>query len=236
MASPDLSAALSGLTDEQLVEHYRAGRGEAFEALVERYRQELFHFLLRFVRRRAQADDLFQETFLQIHLSADTFDLTRRFKPWLFTIAANKARDYLRKNTRERAAPLSATIDRSDDGGRSFADLLEADLPLPVEDVTGAETRELVRGAVDQMPEHLREVLLLAYFHQLAYKDIADMLGIPLGTVKSRLHAAVGTFADLWKARYGGQNGEHDDDENGRDAQAGRRKKRKPSEPRPEPE
>ncbi len=224
---PATDQPLADLTDEQLVGAYRTGRTEAFEALVERYRQELFHFLLRFVRRRATADDLFQETFLQVHLSADTFDLTRRFKPWLFTIAANKARDFLRKNTRERTAPLSATIDRSESEGRSFADLLEADLPLPVENVTGEETRELVRDAVDQMPEHLREVLLMAYFHQFAYKEIADMLGIPLGTVKSRLHAAVGTFADLWKARYGGNGtGRSDADES--DEQPGRRRRKQP--------
>ena len=195
--------SLQQMSDEELVAAYQAGRSEAFEALVERYRQELFHFLLRFVRRRASADDLFQETFLQVHLSADTFDTSRRFKPWLFTIAANKARDLLRKNTRQRAAPLSAGVDPTQPEGRSFADLLEADLPLPLENVSGEETRERVRQAVEDLPEHLREVLLLAYFHQFAYKDIAEMLSIPLGTVKSRLHAAVGTFADLWRAKYG---------------------------------
>lgn len=191
------------LADERLVELYRGGDTEAFRTLVDRYRDELFHFLLRFVRRRAAADDLFQETFLQVHLSADSFDTERRFKPWLFTIAANKARDYLRRSVRQRAAPLSATVDGPEGEGKSFIDLLEADLPMPVEDVTGQETRELVRQVVSEMPEHLREVLLLAYFQQFAYKDIAEMLKIPLGTVKSRLHAAVASFAQLWKARYG---------------------------------
>lgn len=192
---------LDELSDEELVETYRGGRTEAFQTLVERYRQELFHFLLRFVRQRSVADDLFQETFLQVHISADTFDVEKRFKPWLFTIGANKARDYLRRNVRQRAAPLSASVDRSEEG-RSFADLLEADLPLPSETVAGTETRELVREAVDQMPEHLREILTLAYFHQFAYKEIAEMLSIPLGTVKSRLHAAVAAFAQLWKEKY----------------------------------
>jgi RNA polymerase sigma-70 factor, ECF subfamily len=196
---------LKELADERLVELYRSGNNEAFRTLVDRYREELFHFLLRFVRRRAAADDLFQETFLQVHISADSFDTERRFKPWLFTIAANKARDMLRKNVRQRAAPLSATVDGPEGEGKSFVDLLESDLPMPVEDVAGLETRELVRGVISEMPEHLREVLLLAYFQQFAYKDIADMLKIPLGTVKSRLHAAVASFASLWKARYGGE-------------------------------
>lgn len=193
--------ALASMTDEQLVAAYRAGRVEAFEALVERYRREMFHFLLRFVGTRAAADDVFQETFLQIHNSIETFDPSKRLKPWLFTIGANKARDHLRRNKRRKTLPLSATVDGGGDGP-AFVDLMEADLPKPGDRAEAAEVADRVRQAVDQLPDHLREVLLLAYFRQLPYKEIAQVLGIPLGTVKSRLHAAVGTFAQLWKARY----------------------------------
>ncbi len=193
-------ANLGELTDEQLVGAYRTGTEPALAELISRYQGELFHFLLRFVNSRAAADDLFQETFLQVHISADTFDVTKRFKPWLFTIGANKARDYLRRNKRHKAVPLDASVDG--EGGTSFVDLMEADLPMPDDTADSEEVRELVRGIVGELPDHLREVLLLAYFQRLAYKEIAEMLGIPLGTVKSRLHAAVGTFAELWKARY----------------------------------
>lgn len=197
---------LKELSDEQLIGCHMAGRKGAFEALMGRYHQELYHFLIRFVGQRAAADDIYQEAFLQIHLSADTFDLSKRFKPWLFTIAANKARDYLRKRNRYQAAPLSAAVDGQQDDGRSYIDLMEADVADPVEQVTQDETRQRVRQAVDELPDHLREVLILAYFNRLAYKEIAERLNIPLGTVKSRLHAAVGTFAQVWKARY------HDED------------------------
>ncbi|QQE13099.1 sigma-70 family RNA polymerase sigma factor [Planctomycetota bacterium] len=190
------------MTDEQLVANYRSGQTHCFEELIERYRQELFHFLIRFCGNRAAAEDIFQEAFLQIHLSADTFDINKRFKPWLFTIAANKARDYLRKNNRRQAASLSTMIDSSGDDSRSFVDLLEADVPIPDQNALDSEQRELVRNVVQSMPDHLREVLTLAYFNQFAYKEIAEILSIPLGTVKSRLHAAVGTFSQLWKARY----------------------------------
>ncbi|MFW6059924.1 MAG: RNA polymerase sigma factor [Phycisphaeraceae bacterium] len=193
---------LDELSDEQLAARYRAGDENAFAALVNRYRQELFQFLARFVNNRAAADDLFQETFLQVHLSIDTFDPSRSFKPWVFTIAANKARDWLRRNTRQQAAPLSALIEREREEGPAFIDLLQTELPLPVENLEQQEVRELVQAVIASLPEHLREVLLLAYFNKFAYKEIAAMLGIPLGTVKSRLHAAVGTFAELWKNRY----------------------------------
>lgn len=193
---------LSTLKDEQLVVAYRDGQLDALPELIRRYEQELFHFLVRFAGNRAFAEDLFQEAFLQVHQSAKTFDATKRFKPWLFTIAANKARDHLRREKRRKTAPLSAMIDPNSDSGTSFIDLIESDIPLPDGKTADAETAELVRELADQLPDHLREVLVMAYFHQFAYKEIAEMLSIPLGTVKSRLHTAVGTFAQLWKTRY----------------------------------
>ncbi len=187
------------LTDEQLIEQYRAGRDEAIDELIHRYRMELFHFLVRFTHDRAAAEDIFQETFLQVHLSADSFDTSRRFRPWLFTIAANKARDSLRKRSRRPAAELSAPIGGDGSEGQTYLDLMQADLPLPSEPLEQAELRERVNRAVQALPDHLREILLLAYFQQFPYHQIAEVLQIPLGTVKSRLHTAVGTFAKEWK-------------------------------------
>jgi RNA polymerase sigma-70 factor (ECF subfamily) len=198
MASPP--TPLDQMSDEQLVAAYRGGEGAAFERLLGRYHPELLPFLIRFVNDRAAAEDLFQETFLQVHQSIGTFDPSKRFRPWVFTIAANKARDHLRKHNRRQGGARIATVEDEDQAtGRALIDLLEADLPLPEERVAGAETRQRVRATIAAMPDHLREVLLLAYFNQFSYKDIAAMLHIPLGTVKSRLHAAVGTFAELWK-------------------------------------
>jgi len=192
-------------TDEQLLLLYRQGQNWAFSQLVERYQQELFHFLIRFTGSRAAAEDMFQEAFLQVHISADTFDIEKRFKPWLFTIAANKARDYLRKNNRRKTVPLSAPISgNNSDQGQSFTDLLQADLDLPVEDLQKIETQDLVKEVVAELPDHLREILILAYFNQFPYKEIADVLNIPLGTVKSRLHSGVATFAQRWKAKNSG--------------------------------
>jgi RNA polymerase sigma-70 factor (ECF subfamily) len=204
----DVGPQIDGDRDERLLERYRQGEVGAFERLIERYRLEVFHFLVRFVRDRAAAEDLFQETFLQIHLSAESFDTDRRFKPWLFTIAANKARDHLRRSIRRSAAPLSASVTGGRSGGgsggggdegASFVDLMQADVPQPADQAAAAELGHRVRAVVDQMPEHLREVLTLAYFQQLPYKEIAQALEVPLGTVKSRLHAAVAHFGSAWK-------------------------------------
>jgi len=185
-------------TDTELLQHHLDGDPEAFGSLVRRYRRELFNFLARFTGDAALADDVFQETFLQLHISAATFDTSRRLKPWLFTIAANKARDALRKSFRRQAAPLDAPIAGSQE--TTYAELMPADIPAPEESLLNLETRQAVQKIIRQMPENLRTVLLLSYFNEFPYKEIAEILDVPLGTVKSRLHAAVRHFAKQWKA------------------------------------
>ena len=188
------------IRDTELLQHHLDGNGEAFAALIRRYRREMFNFLVRFTGNVALAEDVFQETFLQLHISAATFDMSRRLKPWLFTIAANKARDAMRKSYRRRAAPLDATIRSGGDQETTYADLMPSDIPAPDESLLNLETRQAVQNIVEQMPENLRTVLLLSYFNEFPYKEIAEILDVPLGTVKSRLHAAVRHFAKQWKA------------------------------------
>lgn len=190
-------------TDEQLLEDYRSGDAAALRTLIERHHDALMRFLTRFLSDRQAAEDVFQDAFLQVHLSADSFDVTRRFKPWLFTIAANKARDYLRKSRRNHALDLSAPIGGAGgEGGRTFMDLMEVDVPPPGAASDDRERDRLVQECVDSLPPHLREILLLAYFQKMSYANVADALGVPLGTVKSRLHAAVAAFGRAWALKY----------------------------------
>ena len=203
----DVAAAMSEdhQTDEALLGAYRNGDRAAFTTLVERYSGELVQFLTKQTGSRAAAEDVFQETFLQIHNSAQTFDLDRRFKPWLYTIAVNKGRDWHRRNARRKALSLSVNLG-PDGEGQSFGDLLAADGPGPGEGMEAGELREAVKEVIDGMPEHYREILLLSYFQKMSYIQIAESLEIPLGTVKSRLHAAVASFARGWE-----QNGSSGD-------------------------
>lgn len=190
-------------TDERLLADYFAGDRGTFAVLVRRYHQELYQFVLRFTNSSAAAEDVVQEAFLQVHLAADSFDPSRRFKPWLFTIAANKARDWLRARSRRHEVPLDAPIGGGDEGGESFGGLL-TDNQTPVEEALAAEEkRRLVQRVVREMPDHLREVLVLGYFHRFPYKEMAEVLGVPLGTVKSRLHGAVAHFARRYRALAG---------------------------------
>lgn len=186
-------------SDETLLSDYLSGDRAAFAALVERYRRELHGFLARFLGSNAAADDVFQETFLQVHLAADTFDRARAFKPWLFTIAANKARDWHRRQKRRRALSLDAPTGSDAEGAR-MVDLMDGGAPAPDASLEGAEVRAQVKDVVDAMPAIYREVLQLNYFQRMSYQQISEVLGIPLGTVKSRIHAATATFADQWKS------------------------------------
>lgn len=191
---------VSSPTNEQLLADHLQGAPAAFRTLVERHHVELFRFVVRFTGSTAAAEDVVQDAFLQVHLAAASFDPQRKFKPWLFTIAANKARDHLRSRTRKKEVPLDASVDGDEDsdGGRFLA-LMADNGPTPFENVEEAEKIALVRKTVDQLPPALREVLILAYFHQFPYKEMADILDIPLGTVKSRLHAAVSGFGKLFR-------------------------------------
>ena len=184
-------------TDEELVEDYIDGDVGAFRVLIDRYHDALMRFLIRLMGGRAAAEDVFQDTFLQIHQSLGTFDPERRLKPWLFTIAANKARDALRRRQRRPTVSLSASVDAAQ--GRSFVDLMEIELPDVSESMERAELSERVQAAIDTLSPRLREILLLAYFQKMSYAQIAEVSGIPLGTVKSRLHSAVAAFAKAWQ-------------------------------------
>jgi len=191
---------LEKLTDAELLTRYAEGDEAAFREIVSRYKNGLYAFLRQFLNRHDLVEDIFQETFLQVFTSRDSFDVNRPLHPWLFTIAANKAKDALRKWQRTAAVPIGTIADSQE---LSFGDMLNAitsDTTRPYEQLEKNETALRVGKIIADMPENLREILILAYFNKFSYKQMADILSIPIGTVKSRLHTAVGRFAKEWKA------------------------------------
>ncbi len=189
-------SAVDQKSDEELLAEHLAGQPGAFDRVVARHADDLFSFFQRFVGNSSAADDLVQETFLQVHLAAGTFDPARAFKPWLYTIAANKGRDYLRARGRR---PVHSLDTAGGDGDTPpAAALLEGGELPPEEELDVEQRRDRVRAVITRMPETQRLILVLGYYQKLPYAEIADILGIPVGTVKSRLHAAVSHFAKLW--------------------------------------
>lgn len=185
--------------EKDLMERFAAGEESAFRELVDKYKNSLYSFLRRFLNRQELVEDVFQETFVQLYSSRESFDISRPLRPWLFTIAANKARDALRKIQRTNETSLGPIADSGEVSVDDVLNSITSFQTTPYDEIERTETVERVRQLISEMPDNLREILVLAYFEQFSYKHIADILSIPIGTVKSRLHTAVVYFSKKWK-------------------------------------
>ncbi|MBN1796690.1 MAG: sigma-70 family RNA polymerase sigma factor [Sedimentisphaerales bacterium] len=194
------------LNDAELLQRYCQGEEAAFRELVKRYKNSLYAFLMRFLNRRDLVEDVFQETFLQLYTSRDSFDMDRPLRPWLFTIAANKAKDALRKQQRTSAVAIGTISDGEEASFNDVLNSLTSDQTRPYEELERGEQAGRVRKVIDNMPEQAKEILILAYFNKFSYKQMAKILSIPIGTVKSRLHTAVNRFAKDYKAALANRN------------------------------
>lgn len=195
-----MTSEFAKLSDAELLSRTAEGDEGAFREIVNRYKNGLYAFLRNFLNRYDLVEDVFQETLLQLYTSQASFDASRPLRPWLFTIAANKAKDALRKMQRTAAIPIGAMTGPEEMSFNDALNVLTATEVRPYEQLQTDETAESVRRIIKDMPENLREILILAYFNKFSYKQMAQVLSIPIGTVKSRLHTAVGRFAKEWKA------------------------------------
>jgi RNA polymerase sigma-70 factor (ECF subfamily) len=190
---------LTACSDEELFARAKGGEEPAFEALVRRYERELYGYLRRYLGDATLADDVFQNTFLQLHLKRDQYETGRPVRPWLYTIATHQAIDALRRAGRHPTVSLEQQTGEDGSGeSQRLLGLLEAGGPAPLERVSTEEVRDLVRQSVENLPDFLRQVVNLAYFQGLPYRDVAEVLSIPVGTVKSRLHTALQRLQDAW--------------------------------------
>jgi RNA polymerase sigma-70 factor (ECF subfamily) len=187
-------------TDEELLRRFRGGQAEAFGLLVRRYQQELYGYLRRYLNDAALAEDVFQNTFLQLYQKADQYQADRPVRPWLYTIATHQAIDALRRAGRRPTVSLDQLREVDPKGeSQSLLDVMEAAGGDPFEHLEEAERRDRVRQSLAELPEHLRSTVILAYYQGLKYREIAEILGIPVGTVKSRLHVALGKLQASWQ-------------------------------------
>lgn len=201
---------LAQTSDEELISRYRDdGHAEDFNELVRRYERELFRYLVRYLGDSSLAEDVFQNTFLQVHLKRDLYEEGRPFRPWLYSIATHQAVDSLRKAGRHP----TLSLDQASGGGSSetdsgpLVDLLVGKGVGPLAELQEQERADWVRKSIEKLPEALKQTLILAYHQDLKYREIADLLKIPVGTVKSRLHAALARLQDMALASGAGDDG-----------------------------
>ncbi|NCY02251.1 MAG: sigma-70 family RNA polymerase sigma factor [Planctomycetia bacterium] len=190
------------VSDEELIRRSCAGDdAAAFESLVHRYERGLFGYLRRYLGSAEMAEDVFQLTFLQVHLKREGFEPGRRFRPWLYAIATHQAIDAQRRDRRHRRmVSLEEPLGHASDAG-TLRQLIAA------RGGSGPETRddqavtEWLRTAVDTLPAAQKAVLTLVYHGGLRYREVATALGVPVGTVKSRLHAAIRRLTRSWQGK-----------------------------------
>jgi RNA polymerase sigma-70 factor (ECF subfamily) len=193
---------LAALPDHEVMARLKTASPEdvmrGFEVLVGRYKNAIVSFLFRFTGDFRTAEDLAQETFLRVFRKIHDYNSTAKFSTWLYTIASNLAKDEFKRRVRHPAKSLDWR-----GGGDTTRDMPQAraDTTDSVPDVRleHDEARQNVNKALNLLDEHDREVLLLKDVQGLSYEEIAEVLDLPMGTVKSRISRARLAFKDVWK-------------------------------------
>jgi len=184
--------------DRDLVRRSLDGNEGAFERLVRRYQAPVLNLAYRIVKDWDESQDVAQEAFVKAYGALNRYDATYPFRVWLFRIATNVAIDHLR---RRRGGTISLDAPRypgDDDAGWEIAD---TDSPGPSDGIESAERREILDVALAKLPPPLRAAIVLRHVEDLSYEEIAATLGVPLGTVKIRIHRGREALARILK-RY----------------------------------
>lgn len=189
-----------GLENE--VARLRRGDLDALSALITRYQNRLFRYLLRIVREQAEAEDLFQQTWLRVAEKIRGFDPQRNFDAWLFTLARNLAIDHLR---RIRPESLDEPVSHDPAAETASARLVSKE-PAPFDRVLESERASHLVAALAKLPMINREVLTLRFEEEMKLEEIAQVLGTPLSTVKSRLRRSLEQLRQTLEAQHGGEN------------------------------
>ena len=185
-------AAAQGALDEELIERFHTGDTAAFEELLKRYQRPVFNFILRSTRDRDTAEELLQEVFLKVIQKSKDFQGNSKFSTWLYTLARNLCIDTGRKMVFRRHRSLDAPLAAVGEGQpASLLDRVAGDGPHADRTVIGQDLQTRLQAAVDDLPDEQREVFLLRELERMPFKDIADVVGVPENTVKSRMRYAL---------------------------------------------
>ena len=186
---------LKELDDSSLVASFLAGEKRAFTELVSRYHVRLLNFIYRTIGDRDRAEDLVQETFIRVYRHLHRFDQTKKFSTWLYTIAGNLAKNELRNRSRNPLVLFQAIKGTWDADNRPLE--WEDNTYRPDDLYRKRHLKETTDRAVAELPDHHRIVFVLRELEGKTYEEIADITGVNLGTVKSRLNRARNNFAQI---------------------------------------
>ena len=174
------------MDERELIVKAQQGDDTAFEALLLKYQQRVYNLCLRMTGNEEDAFDLSQEAFLKAWRGLETFQFESAFSTWLYRLTSNACLDFLRAQKRRPTVSLTA---EDDDGDRVQLDIPDP-APDPEQAALAAEDRELLKAALDAIDDEAREIITLRVIDDLSYEQIAEVLGVKEGTVKSRLSRA----------------------------------------------
>jgi len=173
------------MTDSELMAAFKAGDIEALGVLLERYKAPVYGYLLRLTARPDAAEDLFQEVFLKLVRNPGVYSEREKFKSWLFTVARNAAMDYFRREGSRSAEPLEG-----EDGEPGVLGQAVSGEPGPQESLENKLLGEKIALALNQLASDQREIFYLRHYSELSFKEIAAILGVPIGTALARMSRA----------------------------------------------
>ena len=176
--------------DEDLMVRYQQGEVRAFEILLGRHRKAVFNFILRYVGDKETAEDLLQETFMRVIKGADAYKRQAKFTTWLYTIARNLCVDQTRRRKHRKHASLDAPMGSDDDSGTLLDVVASGEMASDRKSVN-KQLYQRLQGAIGALSEEQREVFLMREFLDMPFKQIADVVGVPENTVKSRMRYAL---------------------------------------------
>jgi RNA polymerase sigma-70 factor (ECF subfamily) len=186
-----VSIDLDTLGDDALLQLFQGGDAAAFEVLLGRYERPLFNFVLRFVRDREKAADLVQEVFLRVIQRSEQFQGQSKLSTWLYSIARNLCIDHSRRMVFRRHRSLDAPLASDGEKSATLGDRVPAPTPEADRDSIAHELQAQIAAAVEELPDDQREVFLMRQVQGLAFKDIAEIVGVSENTIKSRMRYAL---------------------------------------------
>ena len=186
--------------DVRVISRARRGEESAFAELLRRYRAPVFNLCLRMLKNRDDAEDVAQDVFIKVFGMLERYDERYAFRSWVFKIAANQCIDFIRKNRVKMQSLDEPVRYDGEEIERQFPD----ENPNPEEDFETREIGALLLAITDELPPHYRSMIVLRHQEQLSYEEIAQVLDLPLGTVKARIHRARAMMKDKLKRRRGG--------------------------------
>ncbi|MCP1492102.1 RNA polymerase sigma factor SigW [Peribacillus frigoritolerans] len=160
------------------------GDHNAFGEIVEIYKDKVFQICFRMLGNRQEAEDLAQEAFVRAYVNIRSFNITMKFSTWLYRIATNLCIDRLRKKKPDYY--LDAEVAGTE--GLNMYSQIASDMAKPEEEVESLELQETIQVEIMKLPEKYRSVIVLKYIEELSLKEISEILDLPVGTVKTRIH------------------------------------------------